>query len=37
VIDAFGYENKELHEGFVIGAKKHAEIKKKEMNAAGYS
>jgi len=28
VVDAFGYENKELHEGFGIGAKKHAGIKK---------
>jgi hypothetical protein len=37
VVDAFGYENKELHEGFGIGAKKHAGIKKKEMKAAGYS
>jgi hypothetical protein len=37
VVDTFGYENKKLHEGFGIGAKKHAGIKKKEMKAAGYS
>jgi len=37
VVDAFGYENKELHEGFGIDAKKHARIKKKEMKAIGYS
>jgi hypothetical protein len=29
VVDAFGYENKELHDGFVIGAKKHAGNKEK--------
>ncbi len=37
MVDAFGYENKELPEGFGIGAKKYAGIKKKEMKAAGYS
>jgi hypothetical protein len=29
VVDAVGYENKELHEGFGIGAKKHASNKEK--------
>ncbi len=37
MVDAFGYEKKELHEGFGIGATKHARIKKKEMKAARYS
>jgi len=37
VVDTFGYENKELHVGFGIGAKKHAGIKKKEIKATGYS
>jgi len=37
VVDTFGYENKELHEGFGIGAKKCEGIKKKEMKAVGYS